>query len=53
MLRSECTGLPRDSIANVSLTFAVGKAQFTERVGRIDQRLLHRVLAGIDVVLGR
>ena len=53
MLRAAATGLNRDSIANVSLTFAVDKQQFIERVGRLEQRLLDKVLAGIDVVLGR
>ena len=53
LLRSAATGLERDSVANTSLTFAVNKGQFLERVGRIERRLLERVLAGIDVVLGR
>lgn len=47
------TGLDRDSVANVSLLVAVDKAQLDERVGQVPRRTLERVLAGIDVVLGR
>lgn len=47
------SGLDRDSVANVSLLVAVDKAQLEERVGQVPRRTLERVLAGIDVVLGR
>jgi mRNA interferase MazF len=47
------TGLDRDSVANVSLLVAVDKARLDERVGQVPRRTLERVLAGIDVVLGR
>jgi mRNA interferase MazF len=47
------TGLDRDSVANVSLLVAVDKAQLDERMGQVPRRTLERVLAGIDVVLGR
>lgn len=47
------TGLPRDSVANVSQIAAVDRRRLTERVGRLDERSLGLVLAGIDVVLGR
>ncbi|HYI63823.1 MAG TPA: type II toxin-antitoxin system PemK/MazF family toxin [Allosphingosinicella sp.] len=47
------TGLDRDSVANVSLLVAVDKGQLDERVGQVPRRTLERVLAGIDVVLGR
>lgn len=47
------TGLDRDSVANVSLLVAVDKAQLDERVGQVARRTLERVLAGVDVVLGR
>ena len=53
LLRSSETGLPRDSVANATLTFAVDRQQFTERVGKLGSRLLDRVLARIGVVLGR
>lgn len=47
------TGLEKDSVANVSLVVTVGRSALTERVGKIARRKLERVLAGIDVVLGR
>ena len=47
------TGLEKDSVANVSLVVTVDRSMLTERVGKIPQRKLDRVLAGIDVVLGR
>lgn len=53
LLRARDTGLDKDSVANVSLVVAVDRSALTERVGKISQRKLNRVLAGIDVVLGR
>lgn len=53
LLPSSATGLPRDSVANALLTFAVNKSEFLEHVGQVEQRLLDRVMARIDVVLGR
>lgn len=53
LLRTRDTGLKKDSVANVSLLVAVDKAQLTERTGKVPQRKLELVLAGIDVVLGR
>jgi len=53
LLPAKATGLDRDSVANVSLTVAVDKTQLVERAGRVPERQLELVLAGIDVVLGR
>jgi mRNA interferase MazF len=53
LLRERETGLDRDSVPNVSLLVAVDKEQLGERVGQVPRRTLERVLAGIDVVLGR
>lgn len=47
------TGLPQDSVANVSLIVALDKQQLTERVGKLPRRRFELVLAGIDVTLGR
>jgi mRNA interferase MazF len=47
------TGLPKDSIANVSAIVSIDRGVLTERVGRIPASQLNRVLAGIDLVLGR
>jgi len=53
LLKASATGLDRDSVANVSQLVTVDKAVLSERVGKIPQRKLELVLAGIDVVLGR
>jgi mRNA interferase MazF len=53
LLSASETGLDRDSVANVTLLVAIDKAQLDERVGQVARRSLERVLAGIDVVLGR
>ncbi len=52
-LTASQAGLDRDSVANVSLIIAIDKAQLVERVGKVTARKLERVLAGVDVVLGR
>jgi mRNA interferase MazF len=52
-LSSRSTGLPKDSVANVSRIVALDHATLTDRVGKISQAKLELVLAGIDIVLGR
>lgn len=52
-LPSKYTGLPKDSVANVSLIVSIDKRQLTERIGKLNRRRLELILAGIDVVLGR
>jgi mRNA interferase MazF len=47
------TGLPRDSVANVSQIVAVDRTILSERVGRVSATDLALVLSGIDLVLGR
>lgn len=47
------TGLPKDSVANISQIGAVDRSILSERVGRLDRQHLSLVLEGIDVVLGR
>ena len=53
LLTARQTGLPRDSVANVSQVVALDRTLLEERVGRISQAKLDLLLAGIDVVLGR
>jgi len=53
LLKAELTGLPKDSVANVSLIVALDKDQLTERSGKLPSRQLEAILHGIDVVLGR
>ena len=52
-LSARATGLPRDSVANVSKIVTVDKGTLTERVGKLSATKLELVLAGIDVVLSR
>ena len=53
LLKAGVTGLPKDSVANVSLIVALDKQQLTERSGKLSSRQLEAILNGIDVVLGR
>lgn len=53
LLATLTTGLPKDSVANVSQILTVDRSLLFERVGRLQARKLKLVLAGIDVVLGR
>ena len=52
-LSSRLTGLPKDSVANVSQIVTVDKDLLTERVGKLPPVKLAVLLSGIDVVLGR
>ena len=52
-LTARATGLPKDSVANVSQLVTLDRETLTERVGRISASQLERVMSGIDIVLGR
>ena len=47
------TGLPKDSVANVSQIFTVDRSQLTEQVCRLSDAKLELILYGIDIVVGR
>ena len=49
---SKETGLPRESVVNVSQVVTVDKTLFTERVGAVPTHLLTRVEEGLRRVLG-
>jgi mRNA interferase MazF len=53
LLPATATGLPRESVANVSQLVTLDKADLTERAGKLSRSKLEVVLSGIDVVLGR
>ena len=53
LLKARSTGLPQDSVANVSQIIAVDKVLLTEVVGQLSESMLEQVLNGIDVVLDR
>jgi mRNA interferase MazF len=52
-LTSRFTGLPKDSVANVSQVITLDKSLLTERIGKLPPAKLKLILSGIDVVLGR
>ena len=53
LLSARSTGLPRDSVANVSQIVTIDRTLLTAPVGKLSSRQLQLVLAGIDIVLGR
>jgi mRNA interferase MazF len=53
LLTASHTGLPKDSVANVSHVVAVNRTKLSEPVGRLPEAKLRLVLSGIEVVLGR
>lgn len=53
LLTARATGLPRDSVANVSQVVTLDRSLLAERSGKLSRSKLDLVLAGIDVVLGR
>ena len=52
-LSARLTGLPKASVANVSLIVSIDKDLLTERVGKLPPSQVGLVLAGIDTVLGK
>ena len=53
LLKASQTGLPRDSVANVSQLLTVDKSLLEDPVGRLGRREIELILDGIDIVLGR
>jgi mRNA interferase MazF len=53
LLTAKATGLPRDSVANISQIVALDRDLITEEVGKLAKRQLELILTGIDIVLGR
>jgi mRNA interferase MazF len=51
-LSARLTGLPKDSVANVSQIVTLDKDLLTERVGKLPRAKLKLLFAGIDVALG-
>lgn len=52
-LTARATGLPRDSVANVSQIVTLDRSILTDRVGKLPAPKLELVLSGIDRVIGR
>ncbi len=53
LLEANVTGLPKDSVANVSLITAIDRGELTECTGKLTRRYVDVVLNGIDTILGR
>jgi len=53
LLPARITGLPRDSVANVTQISTLDRTELLEHVGTLPRSHLELVLAGIEVLLGR
>lgn len=53
LLPAADTGLPRDSVANVSQIVTLDRHELTGRIGTLTKTKLDLVLGGIDVVMDR
>ena len=53
LLAARLTGLPKNSVANVSQLVALDKNLLTERAGKLSRAKIDLLLSGVDVVLGR
>lgn len=53
LLTARTTGLPKESVANVSQLFTFDKTLLIERVSRLPQAKVDLIFAGINRVLGR
>ena len=53
LLDARTTGLPKDSVANVSQLVTLDRSILEERAGKLPARKVSLILSGIDVVLGR
>jgi mRNA interferase MazF len=53
LLPGAVTGLPKDSVANISQILTIDKTFLTEHVGSLDSDILNQILDGIELLLGR
>ena len=52
-LPARVTGLPKNSVANVSQIVTIDKSLLTTRIGRLPNTKLELVLSGIELVLAK
>jgi mRNA interferase MazF len=52
-LTQAMTGLPKDSVANVSQITTIDRGFLTEQVGKLPDAKVDLILRGVDLVLGR
>jgi mRNA interferase MazF len=53
LLPAQATGLPKDSVANVSQIVAIDRGLLTEEMGKLSKRQLELIFVGLDIALGR
>ena len=53
LLSSRKTGLPKDSVANVTQIIAIDRSLLGERVGRISRPQIELLWKGVDIVFDR
>lgn len=53
LLSSRSSGLPKDSVANVSQIITLDKSILSDRAGKLAKSQLGLLLSGIDIVLGK
>ncbi|MCP3964254.1 MAG: type II toxin-antitoxin system PemK/MazF family toxin [bacterium] len=53
LLSTRKTGLPKDSVANLSQVIAIDRSLLPERIGRIAQSQLELIWRGIDILFDR
>ena len=51
LVSARASGLPRDSVANVSQVLTIDRALLTERAGRLVPKVLDQVAEGLRLVL--
>ena len=52
-LSTRLTGLPKDSVANVSQIITLDKGVLKARVGKLPNLKVRLILSGTDIVLGK
>lgn len=53
LITARSSGLPKDSVANVSKIVTIDRIQIVERVGTLSRKQLFALFSGLDIVLGR
>jgi mRNA interferase MazF len=52
-LRARTTGLPKDSVANVSQLLTLDRTVLIDRIGRVRPEDLEQIFRGIDLIFAR
>ena len=52
LLQAASTGLPKDSVANVTQLLTIDEDYLTDRAGQVSRRLMEQVESGLRLVLG-